>query len=119
MPSIVVVVKREDTSKEWFYVVPETWHKFFTQEEIDEILIPHNKNMFNAPGHLKCLNTVVDEKTFVSIHTYDTMENCLNAYRYRYANDDKVISKIRANLIERKKRELGIFDYKVNIRIID
>lgn len=114
MPSVVMTITRDDTSKEWFDPKPENWSKYFTQEEIDTVISPVHNTYMSLPGLLGNRIVDVDEKTRKVYTDYDTIENCRNAVLERHGNNP--LMQQRRELIANKRSELGvsyIFTYGV------
>jgi hypothetical protein len=105
MPKIVkrIVNTNLNGNKPW--ILDSQQQDYFTQEEINDIIIPYKQYMKNLPGALSIDIEEVDSTLLVVKLEYDTEENLQNAVAVQKEN---VIVKRRNDLYKSKMNELGL-----------
>ena len=107
MPNIVLTIYRENTIEEWFDPTEENWPKYFTQDEINNVLKPFKDGFTSLPGFLGEEVTYSDNEKRISKFRFDTKEHCEDGLRYKMDSvSDLAIA--RNALFKRKKEEYGI-----------
>ena len=105
MPKIVkrIVNTNLNGTKPW--ILDSQQQDYFTQEEIDDIIIPYTEYMKNLPGAISIDIEEVNNALLVVKLEYDTEENLQNALAEQKENS---IVKRRNDLYKSKMNELGL-----------
>ena len=105
MPKIVkrIVNTNLNGTKPW--ILDSQQQDYFTQEEIDDIIIPYTEYMKNLPGAISIDIEEVNNALLVVKLEYDTEENLQNALAEQKEN---YIVKRRNDLYKSKMNELGL-----------
>jgi hypothetical protein len=105
MPKIVkrIVNTNLNGNKPW--ILDSQQQDYFTQEEIDDIIIPYTEYMKNLPGALSIDIKEVNNTLLTIELEYDTEENLQNAVAMQKEN---AIVKRRNDLYKSKMDELGL-----------
>lgn len=105
MPKIVKTIVNTNTggSKPW--ILDSQQQDYFTQEEINDIIIPYTEYMKNLPGAISIEVEEVDTTLLIVKLEYDTEENLQNALAEQKENN---IVKRRNDLYKSKMNQLGL-----------
>lgn len=116
MPSLVITIKRDDTTKEWFIPSVDNFDKYFSQEEIDNILMPYYNTIHSLPGLLSVTPIQVDDYTRTVTYELDTKENLQGLLNFLHRPDSQ-LSRDRQILVGIKRAELELPPYKYESKI--
>jgi len=92
-------------TKPW--ILDSQRQEYFTQEEINNIIIPYTEYVKNLPGALSIDVQEVDN-TLVVKQEFDTQENLNNAAVAQAKDTQNSIVKLRNELYENKMKDLGL-----------
>lgn len=108
MPKIVktIVNTNQNGTKPW--ILDDQRQDYFTQEEINDIIIPYEEYMKNLPGAISIEIKEVDNSSLVVKLEYDTEENLQNALAMQGGNTINSVVKLRNDLYKSKMEELNL-----------
>lgn len=107
---VTEITKRQEDP--WFIIGKardESMKQFFTQQQIDEVLIPYADLGNSQPGFLKDQSSFnFDGNNLYRVLAYDSEENAMNAQQLFSKNSNNPIVQARNQLVREKAIELGV-----------
>lgn len=112
MPTITVTLKKS-AGDSWVLASRDHAAEHYTQEEIDNTLIPFLEYIKTLPGYDWANTTSVfseDNNTLTTTHNFDTIENAIDADLKMFTPEEGTISYTRNQLVQSRIKSSG-FNY--------
>ena len=117
MASVIITITKETVEQPWIkFNNPTEAAKFFTPEELKEIVGPYKTLLESLPGFITSRIIEVTDLTMKISRDFDTIENA-RAARAALANPEEgsIAAKYKT-LFSEKRKELGVsytYDYSI------
>lgn len=119
MTKLLITHTRDDTTKPWIIVNPQTTHSdMFTPEEIN-LLISTKTAIDSLVGYLGSTESFPDDNTYVIEMQFDTLANAQNAKQIIDNPPENSLWTLRRLLLKNKRTETLGKSYIVSTNIVE
>ncbi len=114
MAQLIITYIRDDTTKPWIIVTPETTHSdLYTAEELN-VLIATKQAVLDIPGYISPTHTFPNDNTYVITIEFDTLQHAQDAINAISNPTPNSLLELRKLLLTQKRNTLGI-TYDINM----